>query len=220
VIRITATEILANAILTPAIAQFRRRYPEVQVELVSSDFPLDVDGGEVDVAMRSGRQLPASDLLARKVADWDFALFCSRDYAERRGAPRSLAELKDHDLISVETPLGPGPGVAWMLQQAGGKAAAHTSNTMINLVSAVQAGLGIAPMPSLLMDPDPRMVRCSDDIASERVSSWIVTRRGRRDAARIAAFVDFLVPFVQQDVKARVARSRAVREGLTAGEAI
>ncbi|MFC3071176.1 LysR family transcriptional regulator [Phenylobacterium soli] len=210
-IKLTCSEILANFWVTPAIAHFRRQYPEVQVDMVITDEALDIEAGEADLAIRSGRALPISDLVARKIADYEFALYCSRDYAERMGVLTSLEDLKDHDLISCETAQGMMPGVAWMLQQAGGKPPAHISNSLSNLSHAVSAGLGIAPIGCLLADADTNLLRLSEPIAEARASSWIVTRRDLKDTPRIRAFIDFLVPHVQQDLRIREAQLRQMR---------
>jgi DNA-binding transcriptional LysR family regulator len=213
-IKLTCIEILANATITPAIGEFRKQYPEVQIELVITDRALDIEAGEADLAIRNGRALPISDLVARKIADYDFALYCSRDYAKRRGAPTTAAELKDHDLIGGDATLGQMPGIVWMFEQAGGKPAAHTSNSLTNLVHAVRAGLGIAPLGCILADSDPMLVRCSEPIPEASASSWIVTRKELKDTPRIRAFIDFLAPYVQQEMKGRIARNLALRERL------
>jgi DNA-binding transcriptional LysR family regulator len=218
-IKLTCTEIVANLTITPAIGHFRRRYPEVAVEMVITDEPLDIAAGEADLAIRSGRSLPVSDLVARKIADYEFALYCSREYAARMGTPKALAELKDHDLISCETAQGLLPGVTWMLERAGGKAPSHTSNSLSNLTHAVSAGLGIAPLGCLVADADPDLVRLTDCIPEAGASSWIVTRRELKDTPRIRAFIDFLVPHVQQDLKAREERVRKMREQRAANDA-
>lgn len=218
-IKLTCTEIVANLSITPAIAHFRRLYPEVTVDMVITDQPLDIAAGEADLAVRSGRSLPVSDLVARKIADYDFALYCSREYAARMGAPKSLAELRDHDLISCETAQGVLPGVSWMLQQAGGKAPVHTSNSLTNLMQAVRVGLGVAPLGCLLADAESELIRISDVIEEAGASSWIVTRRELKDTPRIRAFLDFLVPHVQQDLKAREEGVRKMREQRAANDA-
>lgn len=216
-IKLTCSEILANMVVTPAIAQFRRQYPEVQVDLVITDEHLDVAAGEVDVALRSARALPPSDLVVRKVADFEFALYASRDYVNRMGRPATLADLKDHDLINCDTPMGKLPGVQWMLDRAGGKAPAHTSNSMSNLTHAVMAGLGVAPLGCLMADTDPELVRLSDPIDEAAASTWVVVRRDLKDTPRIRAFLDFLVPFLQAELKGLEAAVRRRREGMAAG---
>lgn len=217
-IKLTCSELLANTWITPALGHFRRQYPEVQVEMVITDEPLDIEAGEADLAIRSGRALPPSDLVARKIAEYDFALYCSRDYAARAETPLSVEALKDHDLISCDTPQGLLPGVAWMLRQAGDKPPAHTSNSLTNLTHAVQAGLGVAPLGRLLADADPGLVRVSETIEEARAASWIVTRRELKDTPRIRAFIDFLVPHVQADLEAREAHIRGLQQAAASGD--
>jgi DNA-binding transcriptional LysR family regulator len=218
-IRITCTEMLANASITPAIGKFRQLYPEVQIDLVITDLALDIAAGEADLAIRSGRLLPPSDLVARKLADYQFALYCSRDYAAQRGVPASLDELKDHDLIGGEAPTGPLPAMDWMFAAADGKPPTHSSNSTTNLFHAVRAGLGVAPLPCILADSQRRLIRCSEPIDDARFSSWIVTRREIKDAPRIRAFIDFLAPYMQQEMRARDAANRAMREQMAANDA-
>jgi DNA-binding transcriptional LysR family regulator len=217
-IRLTCIEILANMIVTPAIAEFRRKYPEVQIDLMITDQALDIEAGEADLAIRAGLELPSSDLVARKVVDYDFALYCDRDYAERRGAPATLAELADHDLIGGDAGLDQVPAMLWMFEHAGGKTPVTRSNSMSNLVHAVRAGLGIAPLPCAVADANPRFVPCSDRIESARVSSWIITRRELKDTPRVRALIDFLVPYIQQDLKTRLERGRLMREQSAAND--
>jgi DNA-binding transcriptional LysR family regulator len=213
-IKLTCTEILANSAITPAIGAFRKLYPEVQIDLVITDVPLDIEAGEADLAIRSGRALPTSNLIARKIADYEFALYCSRDYIARKGFPATLADLKDHDLIGGDVALGPLPGMSWMFGHAGGKPPVHTSNSMTNLIHAVKAGLGIAPLGCVLADADPSLVRCTECIVEAQASSWIVTRRELRDTPRIRAFIDFLVPHMAQDMKQRQMRNQMIRARL------
>ncbi len=207
-LRFTTNELVANTMVIPGLVEFRKLHPDVQVDLVITDRNLDLEAGEADLAIRTTKALPVSDLVARKVCDHDMALYCSRDYASRRGVPASPAALKDHDLIDVTVDMGEMPGASWMMQQAGGKPPITRSNSMGSLVYAVKAGLGIGALPSTIADVDPDLVRCSDLIPEGRATSWIVTRRELKDAPRVRAFIDFMVPHLQQEVRRAEARGR------------
>lgn len=207
-LRLTTNELVANTMVIPALVEFRKVHPDVQVDLVITDRALDIQSGEADLAIRTGKQLAESDLVARKVADHDMALFCSRDYAARRGTPGSPDDLKDHDLIDVAMDMGEIPGATWMMRHAGGKAPVTRSNSMASLVHAVKAGLGIGALPCTIGDPDRDLVRCSDAIEEARASSWIVTRRDLKDTPRVRAFIDFMAPHIQQVVRQSEERGR------------
>ena len=211
-IRITCIEILANMAVTPAIGEFRRQHPEVQVDLMVTDQALDIEAGEADIAVRVVQTLPNSDIIARKVVDYDFALYCSREYAERMGVPAATADLANHDLIGGDAGLGQVPAMVWMFEQAGGKAPATRSNSMSNLVHAVNAGMGIAPLPCVVADTDTRFVRCTDVIQAARASAYVMVRRELKDIPRVRALIDALVPYMQTDMKVRLELGRRLRE--------
>jgi DNA-binding transcriptional LysR family regulator len=211
-IRITCIEILANMAVTPAIGEFRKLHPEVQIDLMVTDQPLNIEAGEADLAIRATQALPNSDLVARKIVEYEFALYCDRDYAERKGLPASPAELCDHDLIGGDAGLDNVPAMIWMFEQAGGKAPVTRSNSMSNLVHAVRAGLGVAPLPCVVADADTRFVRCTEKIPTATATSYILVRRELKDVPRVRALIDFLVPYMQTDMKARVERGRQLRE--------
>lgn len=217
VIRVTATEILANLMLMPGIVEFRKQYPEIQVDLIVTDRPLDLQAGEADVAIRSGLALPVSDLIARKLLDHQFALYCSRDYAARKGMP-TPETLRDHDLIGGEMEMADGPGMGWMFRQAGGKAPVTRSNTLNNLLHAIKAGLGVGPMACQAADLERDLIRCSEVISEASGSSWIVTRRDLKDTPRVRAFIDFFVPYFQETSRANDERARRMRAQSAANE--
>jgi Transcriptional regulator len=210
VIRVTATEMMANLMLMPGIVEFRQRHPEIQTDLIITDRPLDLEAGEADVAIRSAAALAISDLVARKLGDHDFALYCSRDYAARKGLP-TPETLEDHDLLGGELEMADGPGMAWMFSLAGGKAPVSRSNTMTNLLHAIRAGLGVGPMACQAADLEPDLIRCSPIIEEARASSWIVTRRELKDTPRVRAFIDFFVPYLQEMGRVRAERARRLR---------
>jgi molybdate transport repressor ModE-like protein len=86
-LRVTLSEMLAAVIVTPLLPQFRELYPDITLELVVTDDMLDLAAGEADIAFRGARALPDSTLVARKVSETAWALYCSRDYANRLGVP-------------------------------------------------------------------------------------------------------------------------------------
>ncbi|WP_309088185.1 LysR family transcriptional regulator [Phenylobacterium sp.] len=216
-IRVTATELLANLLLMPGLAEFRRKHPEVQVDLIVTDRPLDLQAGEADVAIRSSVTLATSDLISRKLMDHDFALYCSRDYAARRGLP-TPETLKDHDLIGGEMEMAEGPGMGWMFRAAGGKAPVTRSNTLNNLLHAIKAGLGVAPMACQAADADRDLVRCSGEIEEARGSSWLLTRRELKDTPRVRAFIDFIVPYLQQQSRLQLEHGRRMQAQAAAND--
>jgi DNA-binding transcriptional LysR family regulator len=205
---------VAHIALIPALSEFRRLYPEVTIELVMSDTTLSLEDGEADVALRGGAALPDSDhLVARKLNDFAFGIYCSRAYAETHGLPTRPEHLKDHVLIGPDGPLMVQmPGMAWMFEQAPEAEVSCRANTITSLSSAIKAGLGIGPMVTVTADQDPDLIRCMLPEPVPTGSLWLVTRAELRNVPRIRAFIDFVTPYVHTLARDMEAKGRAVRK--------
>lgn len=85
--------------VAPLIPAFSRQYPEVTVELGLSDATLDLISGNWHLAIRIGR-LADSPLQARRLGDSVMRVCAAPAYLDRRGIPRRVAELAQHNCLS------------------------------------------------------------------------------------------------------------------------
>ncbi len=85
-LRVDVGSVLANHILIPELAQFRARYPDLQLELGVSDRPADMVSEGVDCVVRGG-DLPDSTLVARRLADLAWVTCASKEYLAAHGEP-------------------------------------------------------------------------------------------------------------------------------------
>jgi len=88
--------------LTPALHDFLVRFPEINVELCTSDRIIDLVEENADVAIRCGRVTDGA-LIVRKIASLEWVICAAPAYLERRGTPRAPSDLKDHDCIIMAT---------------------------------------------------------------------------------------------------------------------
>ncbi len=86
--------------LTPALADFLARYPEIDVELSITDRLVDLIEEHADIAVRSGH-IPKGPFVQRKIADLQRVICAAPSYLARRGTPKTAADLKQHDCIVV-----------------------------------------------------------------------------------------------------------------------
>lgn len=193
ILRVTATEMLANAAITPALPAFKATYPGLVVELAVTDRPLDLAAGEADIALRAD-EVVSDDLVGRRVAEFPQALYASRDYLLARGLPESIEDLRDHDLVVGDGVNAPLPGVTWMLAQVPGAQPVVRSNSLSQMLQTLKAGMGIGPFGCLAADLEPELIRCTPPIPEAAAVTWVVTRREIKDTARVRAFLDFFIP--------------------------
>lgn len=219
-IRVTASEVVANLALIPAVAEFRRLYPEMTIELAITDAALSLEDGEADVALRAGSRLADSDLVARKLTEFVFGLYCSRGYAERYGVPLRPEELKDHVLIGPDGEMMARlPGFDWMFGHAPQAEIRCRANTLNSLQAAIRAGLGVAPLATVVAELDPELIRCMLPEPRATAGMWLVTRPELKDVPRIRAFIEFVTPYIHTLARELEAKGRAARRHQARGAA-
>ncbi|WP_352765662.1 LysR substrate-binding domain-containing protein [Mesorhizobium sp. M0847] len=101
----TASVEIAQTLLPPVIAAFRKAYPAVAVDLVVTDRVADLVADGIDLAVRVG-PLRDSSLISRAFVTGPSGLFASQAYLDRRGTPVSLEQLEHHDLIAPQQGMG------------------------------------------------------------------------------------------------------------------
>ena len=99
-LRLNATFGFGRAHVAPAVSDFARQYPDVEVQLRLTDRPLNLIEEGFDVAVRFG-DLPDARLTARKIASNRRLLCASPHYLDTYGEPRAPGELQRHRCIVV-----------------------------------------------------------------------------------------------------------------------
>jgi DNA-binding transcriptional LysR family regulator len=97
-VRMNATPGFGRRHIAPALSEFSHRYPEVQVQLVLTDRPINLVEEGYDLGVRIGA-LGDSTLAARKLAANRRVVCASPRYLERRGTPLCPRDLAEHDCI-------------------------------------------------------------------------------------------------------------------------
>ena len=193
-IRVTASESVANVLLTPAVAAFQRAHPNIQVEILIADRYLDLARGEADIAVRASTgTLENSDLVARVLSDAPWAVYCSRGYGAAAGVPRTPAELAAHAIIGAEGASREISALRWLEEAAPGAQVAWRSNSLTNLQAAVRANLGVAVLPCLIGASDPELVKCFAVTEVMNGQIWLLVPPNTRKRPHIRAFSDALV---------------------------
>lgn len=189
-IRLTCPEPSVPRIAASGLLErFHARYPALTIEFVTSDRYLDLARGEADVAFRSGEPMDER-LVGRKICDSVWAVYASRDYIRRHGRPASPAELSAHPLIGFDGIMHNHRAAVWLRSVAPEARIASRSSTMLGVVAAVKAGLGIAPLPTTLGDAEESLVQVVAPVEALTRSWYLLTPADLRPIPRIAAFVD------------------------------
>jgi DNA-binding transcriptional LysR family regulator len=111
-LRIHATYGFGRRQLAPAVSEFVRQYPAVDIQLTLGDQAVMPGDQSFDIAIRFGEP-PEARVVARKIASNQRYLFASPDYLGRRGQPLDPDDLASHDCIVIRE--GSGAFGTWTL---------------------------------------------------------------------------------------------------------
>lgn len=189
-IRVTAPETMFTHLLAPIMHEFRRAHPEVQIEQVSSDRKLDLEGGEVDVAFRA-TEFPIGDtLIGQRLPDIPWALYCSPTYAAEYGMPRDPGEIRSHAVLVYDRTLSQTCWGRWIAEQAAPERIAARSNSITNMVGLIRASLGVGLLPCLEGD-NAGLLRCCDPPAHISGIWWLLMSPEVHRIASVRRFAEF-----------------------------
>jgi len=101
-LRISCPSWFAGQRMADALSEFRRRYPEIVVDISFRGSQGRSRRGSYDLTMRVtfGDSLPAG-LIARPVRQMGVFICASREYLRRHGAPNCPQEVAGHDFVGV-----------------------------------------------------------------------------------------------------------------------
>lgn len=100
-LRIASSLGLGRRFVAPALSELAARYPQLDIRLDVHDRLVDLVAEGVDLDIRVGNEI-AANLIAKPLAKNRRVLCAAPAYLERRGTPRSLAELTNHDCLVIK----------------------------------------------------------------------------------------------------------------------
>ena len=199
-VRLSVGDIFANTFLPPWLAELHEAHPDIRLELDESDAVRDLGAGEADIALRSTEEPAADGLVGRRLCHDSWTFYCSRNYAERHGVPRSREELKGHALVGGGGPLTWQVYLAFLRQIGIDQQVAIRQATMTGLLVGIRSGLGIGVLPCIIADGETDLIRCMPPRPGGDRHLWLLTHERVRREPAVRTVIDFLY----ERLKARV----------------
>lgn len=98
-IRLIISRTATQMVLLPKLARFSRTYPEIILEITSSNDPVDLVAGEYDAGVQLGEFIQRDMIAVRVTKEMRLAVVASPGYFESNPIPRHPQDLKDHSCI-------------------------------------------------------------------------------------------------------------------------
>jgi DNA-binding transcriptional LysR family regulator len=98
-IRIIIPRVATEMVILPKLAHFARAYPEIVLEVTSSNDPVDLVAAEYDAGVQLGEFIQRDMVAVRVTQEMRLAVVGSPAYFQLNPIPRHPQDLKDHSCI-------------------------------------------------------------------------------------------------------------------------
>ncbi len=183
--------------IAPLLPAFLETRPLLKIDLMMSDRYENLVAEGADLALRVGEQ-PDSSFVARKLESARRLFVAAPSYLARRGVPKSLADLAEHEVI------GGGPAASgertWAARRNGRNKAAPVeprihARSAAGVVACAAAGLGVAVASTWMCAEElasGALTEVLADYALDPMVAFIVFPAGRRPSQKARVFADYL----------------------------
>ena len=217
-LRVSAPPSMVALHIAPALAEFRQRYPRLELEFDLSNRVIDFAEEGYDMALRVSRQ-PVQGLMSRVLAPLNIVMVASPEYVRAQGLPKHPSDLAQHEclLFSLEPEPTHWPFVNAQAQSVQVKVrGAFRSNVMEPLHKMALHGLGIAQLPTYMVGQDVhhgRLIHLLPEWRGyEGAQIYAVWPMHRRESRKVRLFVEFLAEhFGDEPYWERALRQAATR---------
>ncbi len=212
-VRVSVPKAVGRFVVHPHMPEFLRRYPQVDVQMILEDRPVDLIEDNVDLILRITDHPPVG-LVGRQLMPIEHLLCATPQYLAEHGTPQHPHDLQEHSCIYV----GDTPNDArWKFRQGsksvtvgvrGRYAANHTGVRL----DAVLQHIGIGSLPyftarqALEQGLIVQVLPAWTFLASYHGGLWLLYTPTPYLSPKLRVFIDYLVE--------RLAREPTLRKGL------
>ena len=185
--------------LSRPISEFMQLHTDVEIALELDDRNVDLVGEGFDLAVRVG-QLQDSSLIARKLAEVNFATCASPDYLAKYGEPKHPAELSAHQVLHYSNVQ---IGDQWFYYQSGKRITPRmkyrlSANNGELLARAASHGLGICAGPLFYLQEyidRGELTPILKDFPRDAAGMYAIYPPGRLVSRRVKMLSDYLLEY-------------------------
>jgi DNA-binding transcriptional LysR family regulator len=98
-IRLIIPRTATQMVILPKLARFNRTYPEIILEITSSNDPVDLVAGQYDAGIQLGEFIQRDMIAVQVTREMRLAVVGSPQYFKSHSIPRKPQDLKEHSCI-------------------------------------------------------------------------------------------------------------------------
>lgn len=187
-VRIATDISFATRVLMPHCAEFSLAHPEIELQIIADPRLANLTKREADIAIRFTNEPPES-LIGRRICSVAASAYGAHNYLDGKwdqGGETWSGMLDWIGWDDDETQ------PAWASKGFPTLRLRSRVNSVVLLLEAAKAGMGIVNLPCFMGDGEPTLRRVTGEPPRQVSAVWVLTHKDLRSAARIRAFIDFI----------------------------
>jgi DNA-binding transcriptional LysR family regulator len=204
-VRIAITQTFAASFLLDHLGSFRRSFPDIELDINTSDAMVDLTRGVADIAIRfrspdSGPGVQSSgsvEVRAKRVGTLGIAVYGSTAYLEKAGCPPSASQVDGHSVVMPRENAMFLPGATWCASVADRVSIALRCDGMLGIAAAGAAGFGLCALPTFVALQHDNLERISPPKTIDTRAAWLLMPADLVRVARVRKMWDYLVELFQ-----------------------
>jgi len=181
---IATTDSLSYYLLPNLLEKLTERHHDLSFTIVMGSQPSKVEDREVDIAIRTCKT-PPENLIGRRIGPIRFLTCASRQYAEQHKLDSFPADTDAHRFIMLDESFNGMPAHDWMINSVGSNRNVVHVNNLLLASAMCRANLGIALLPSYMIDADPLLLKLPTEQPIPSNALWILCHPELRNTERI-----------------------------------
>jgi DNA-binding transcriptional LysR family regulator len=203
-IRVEAAAAISSMVILPALGEFYRAYPDVQVDLGVGNRVADLVAEGVDCAIRAG-QVTEQALVARRIGEFHFTTCATPQLLSAVGTPATPNDLQALPTAGMMSARSGKPLPFRFSNESGESELSLTHRLMVNdtnsYLAAGLAGLGIIQAPAYVVDAPLRtgeLVAVLEAWQTPAIPVSILYPPNRYLSAKVRVFIDWVVALFER----------------------
>jgi DNA-binding transcriptional LysR family regulator len=190
-VRVTASDVIGAEVLPPILGALREAQPELAIELALTNRVEDLLNRDADIAVRMVRPAQGA-LIARHIGAVPLGLYARRDYLDRHGEPKSLADLSRFAFIGFDRDTSFLQSLKAQFGEIDRNLFALRTDNQLAQLAAIRAGFGIGACQVGLARRDPALIRVLEEQFEVTLDMWLAMHEDLKATPRCRVVFDAL----------------------------
>jgi DNA-binding transcriptional LysR family regulator len=202
-VRITTSDTLFLNLMLPIFADFRREHDAIRLDIVLGNQALNLSKRDADIAIRA-TDSPPETLVGRRIGTIAWAIYGGETEQLPEQGEESI--LFTRNWVCLGDTLGHVKAARYVREHVPPERIAMRVSAVLGLADAVEAGIGIGPLPCFIADQRKGLKRLTPPNPNFGTGLWLLTHSDLRQAPRVRIIMDYCAQ--------EIGKQRKLLEGL------